>query len=194
MSYQSGQVVEAWKQAERIVEILERWIESHDEVRPHVKLSQNDKLRLLRLRTWELRHYLPVSEIINLTLPRLRDMVHRKHYKVKSGGIGVTVATLVGDKAELILIEAIEEKYPGAEHIAAWKEAERELQLELEQQIETEGLSVRTAAPLTILGCPSVQDFITRYKARIGKEREQLEEQTAAKWRKRRNYRGNPWR
>ena len=179
-----------WGYASQLVVELEHWLEHNDGRTGPLHLKRIDQLKLMRLRTWALRYKLPVQEILTLVMPVLRGQVKSKK---KPFGLGFRVGVLVGNGAQRILLQEITKIYPCNEHIFAWRSQERERQLRIEQEIETDGLPVRVPKALTVLSCTTVESFISQYKNRITALRETTAKEETSRWRKKRHYRGNPW-
>lgn len=188
---QHPEVAELWKRANELVAELETWIASHDGRSLRLSVSEDDQVRLLKLRTWMFRYHLPVNEILDILIPLLRDRVKRKKI---SHRLGVAIRTLTGHGAEEMLVVELNRKYPGGEHVHAWKEAERERQLEVEQLEMSDGMPEKQMKLFNILDYPSTNAYLDDYRARIEAKRKLVSSESVPVWRKRKNYRGNPWK
>ena len=168
-----------------MVREAEKWILLRDGKRVKLFLSRSDKLRLLKLRIWEMRYRISILEILDLILPALR-----KNIRAGGKGLRVSVATLTGDVAETILQDRLAEKYPDGANITVWREAELDRQLMAERMEETEGMPVRSDTVVTLLEVGDTKEFILAYSGRIMKAREK---NRIPAFRKSKRYRGNPW-
>lgn len=178
----------AWKEALKVRMEVEKALESIDKKHSRLKLHQVDQLRLLNLKTWSLRYYLPVREIVRLLLPILRGQLKpRKVY----WGLGVTATMLTGDGAERILLREINKLYPNAEHIAMWRQDEQERQLIVERDESLDGIALRFRRVLSVMASVSPERFVRKYKRQIRFARRANRDNEVAH--SRRNYRWSPW-
>ena len=170
----------------RVQSEIADWIERRDGVRARLHLKKADVLRLLRLRVWGMRYYTGIGEILDFVLPVLRKKVRGRTH----GGLGVSVSTLTGVVAEQILKDRLSERYPDNAHIMAWREAERLRQLRAERDEETGGVTVRVKEMPTMLEVGDVAAYSRKYADMVQAARKG---NMVPSWRKKRNYRGNPW-
>ena len=163
---------------------LEHWLER--EKGKHVKLrfKRVDLIRLLTLRTWSLRYYLQVMDILEILLPILRSSPGQK----RAYGLGLTVAALTGDGAERILLRELRRRYPNGEHIGAWRENEIERELAAEES--EDGLAPRQLQKLGVLSSVSIDQYVRKYKRRTRIARRK---RRAAEDKKRKPFRWSPW-
>lgn len=159
-----------------------------------------DRVRLLRLEVWATKHHISLSEVLDFAVPAARNMVKSKDKAKKQArvnpkaGLGVTVSTLTGKVVGTMLSAYINQTYPDSEHVAAWRERERELQLAREQEESFDGLQARSKIPLYPLDSETVDEFIKQYQERAAKKRTTMREACGEKWRRRKSYpSGNPW-
>jgi hypothetical protein len=142
------------------------------------KLKPEDELRLLRLVQWQEKYRVSLDWILAQLLPIWRS----KYSKYKTTkGLGVSVATLVGMKSELMLQEAILKDFPEGENIARW--LTREQQRQWFQFTDRMARSEDWENPRRMLKV---------YRRRM--EAERSERREFALEQQRRNYRNNPWR
>jgi hypothetical protein len=174
----------------RVTTLVERWVESRDNRRVRFTFKRTDQVRLLKLYVWSQRYKLPVVQILDMLVPILRNRVVLKK---KSYGLGVGVASLVGEGAERILQEEIKRYFPGNQLISIWREATREKQLAVERINATEGIVTRSEKELTLLACPSVEEYVRRYRCRATRHREENTVEQLRESRRKKRYRGNPW-
>lgn len=177
-----------WNAANELGAEVQSWLTSRAEKQVFLKFSRVDQIRLLKLRTWRFRYYLPVSEILDMIVPVLRSRIKNKK---RVSALGVPVLTLTGHGAERILQEEIKKRYPASEHIEAWKDRERDSQLEAEQN-EGDDLPAASGSSLGILQANSPEAFVEAYKRRITNYREEQRIQMLQEFRKK-PYRANPW-
>lgn len=176
---------------------IEKWVRTRDN-KATVILQYNkiDLLKLMTLRTWELRYRLSAYEILDLIVPILRGTITTRRGRRKGTGasLGITISMLTGQGAERILESQIKKTFPNAEHIAMWKSDERNRQLQREKLAESEGVVTRPPSVLTVLGSESVSEYVEAYRARIETKRTAHRSESLKKSRRSKNYRGNPWR
>lgn len=190
----TSRIALVWELADQIAAEVCSWVKEKDGIDLYAGFSIENRLRLLKLRTWKLRYRLPVKEILSLVVPVLREHIEsgfRK--KSKRRGLGIGIPALTGRAAERILISQMKKKYPNNEHLAQWRQLERERQLSQEEQDETD-LPTREVPDPTLLNSSSVASYVRRYRVRCLSRREKLEKEQSARWRRRKAYRGNPWR
>lgn len=190
----------AWQQAQRcykeVETALQAWLRTRDEDNEiELHFSASDQLRLLNLRLWSMIYYLPIVDILDLILPKLREQVD-KHARCKRKGsrrgLGVRVAGLVGAGAEKILIERMGRWYPGGENIFAWQQRTRDEQLAAEGHEEKEGL-VSKIGGLSLLDYSDTGAFLAAYRKRVTRNQDKLFAEEDNKERRRKHYRNNPW-
>lgn len=188
-------VAQLWAYSLQITSTITRWVEVHDKKHTILTYSKIDQLKLMTLRTWELRYRLPVYEILDLVVPVLRVVV-KGHLRRKKplAGLRVPVSTLTGVAAERILLDQIAKKFPDAQHIGIWRAEERERQLRRERLVESEGITIRQLGTVTLLSSQSVGGYIDAYKKQVHAKRVEEATELANKDRKRKSYRFNPWR
>lgn len=181
------------KYANEITAVLEHWCQTHDGSQSPIRFTSENQLRLLRLRTWSLRYYLPVYQIVDILVPILRRQA--KLTKALRGGLGIAVTMLTGDGAERILAQELEERFPGKEHVGLWRERTREAQLSREELAETDGVAVRnTAGLVSVLDCETAEDFVRQYRLGIARKRDRYQTAALDRNRRKRPYRWSPWR
>lgn len=182
-----------WATAQSVTKEIVRWLEEREGKKIFARFKQPDLLRLTRLQVWSYRHHVSVYEILSLVVPCLRKTMAR-HSKQRYG-LGVSIAALTGAGAEKILIEALAQTYPDAEHISEWRERERLRQLEAEATEERGGLAVshRRHGPMNLLDAETPQDFVKSYSKRVIAERKRTRAAYADPKRKELHYRGTPW-
>lgn len=177
--------------ANEIVTGIEHWLKEHENKLWYAHLKKVDLLRLLKLRIWCDRHCVDLDELLSLVLPYLRKSITTK--QKSHFGLGVSIATLTGNTAETILVEALRQKYQGKEHIVIWRERERQRQLDAEAREETEGLAMRQPRIGGILEAASAQDFLQSYRRRVMAARDKERAAYNDARRRKKRYRGNPW-
>jgi hypothetical protein len=179
-------------QAARMQQEIEEWCRTRDKKeRVFIQYKTMDKVRLLKLQTWAMVNKITVLEVLDVLIPIFRAVIKTKR---ESSGLGVGIRTLTSQRAREILEDALKKRYPEREHIAVWKEKERELQIQREKMEETEGVEIRQREMfLSPLEAPTLDVFVRAYRERIGKKRAQNESELRSKFRKRKRYRGNPW-
>jgi hypothetical protein len=186
------QISYVWATAQGVTKEIVRWLEEREGKKFFARFKQPDLLRLTRLQVWSDRHHVSVYEILSLVLPCLRKTV-ATHTK-KRYGLGVSIAALTGAGAEKILIEAIVQTYPEAEHISEWRERERLRQLEAEAKEERGGLVSRhRRGPMNVLDAETPQDFVKSYSKRVIAERKHIRAAYSDPKRKELKYRFSPW-
>jgi hypothetical protein len=181
-----------WKLSGDIVAVIETWLREKEGKLLYAHFKRVDLLRLTRLQVWSWRHRVDIDEILSLTLPYLRKSLSSGQ-KTKYG-LGCSVAALTGVGNEKILIEALNQKYPGGENRDIWRQEERQRQLDRESAEASGGLSTRSRrSPTGILESDSVASYLQSYRARVLGVRHRLSAQSGSVKRKRKHYRGNPW-
>ncbi|MDE2100618.1 MAG: hypothetical protein KGL39_25465 [Patescibacteria group bacterium] len=157
---------------------LQEWLLEHDGREVPLHLRDENRCRLIQLRTWSLRYHLPVKQILSMVMRPLR-----KGAKTRGRidyAIGVSFNALLGTAAERIIKEKIERRYPRDEHIALWRQRERRAQLRREAADAGE-------SPQPLPGT------IEEYVEQADGNRRLIQIAETEAWRKRKNYRNNPW-
>ena len=185
------EVTELWRRSNEIQSAIEHWIQDHDHKHVPVRYKPADQLKLLKFRTWQLRHKLSVPEILNLIVPVLRGQMLGRG---RNYGLGIGVRTLVGRGSERILLEEIAKFYPSSEHISMWRDQERERQIDAEHNEDLDGMESTSNKIPTLMDCDSVDQYLSRYKKKILHSRQVHEVEVTKASRKRKAYRGSPWR
>lgn len=183
---------ELWRITGEIMGELELYLQQKTGEKIKLRYRPEKQARLLKLRVWSTRYRVPVGEVLEIILPVLRGRVPQN--KLRRHGIGVGVYTFVGRKAEEILKDELRRKYPDSEHLTLWREQERERQLERERTEDLEGLKPHRKPVVSLLESESMEDFLTGYRDSIQQEKSQQDRVQTETWRKRKAYRGNPWR
>lgn len=182
---------DVWRIANLVIRDMEEWIKINDKKSVRLRYFQVDQVKLLKLRVWAYRHYIDIQEVLDLIVPPLRTLI-REHKK--SYGLGVSIRSLTSRRAYLILLSRLKERYPDDEHISIWRENERERQLQVEKELDTDGLVTRSPRVFaSVLESPSAEAFIARYKKCVVTARLEQQRLYDQGWRKRRQYRGSPW-
>lgn len=150
------------------------WLEEHEDKVYYARLNDKDLLRLVRLRVWAFRHRVDMDELLTLILPHLRRTLGTLETDVKRFGLGCTIASLTGNTAERILIEALRQKYPDGEWLADWREREIDHQLSVEMEEDLGGLKPKIRGPMNVLDAESSEAFIASYRKRIIATRNRL--------------------
>lgn len=163
------------------------WLLTREANRFGITLSGLDQTRALRLKIWSLRYRLSVEEILDILVPILRTLVKKPKKNII---LGIRIAGLTGDGAEKILKSEIEKRYPEHEHVALWREMERERQLCRER--EDDGGIVAPDRIGGMLDYPTLQAYCDSYRSKI--EERRRNDEVNEKQRRKRNYRWNPYR
>ena len=165
---------------------LEHWLERNGRSSHYLRLKPLDGVRLLRLRVWATRHYLTVSQVLDMIMPVIRSRTGR----VKSAGIGTTIGNLTGQAAYRILREEIAKRYPDEEHVELWREEEQNKHIAIEREAETGGLPVRHKSH-SPLDYESIAEYVAQYKKSIATSNTLRTSLSSEQRRK--PYRWNPW-
>jgi hypothetical protein len=152
-------------------------------------LKEQDLAKLAILKVWSIRYYLPVSEVIRIIVPVLKQIIRSRK---KLRGLGVPITTLTAVGTEKILEREIQELYPDGEHVRLWKEQEREKQLNTELLDETEGLPVKQVQLRPLYEYETCREFATGYEKMIDKKSKSMSNATQ-QHRRSKPYRLNPW-
>ena len=171
---------------------VESWLKDEDGAAPPLsKLKGMDQVQLLRLRTWSLRYFIPIKEILDMVLPILRNQMHRRGRY----GIGVPVRVLTGRKAQELLEDQIKRRYPEEEQIKVWASRERDRQVLKEIRDELGGLQERDRLRGHSKVDFGLKHWTQTYVKLIEVRRKRYQQIEARNKRsKRRMYRRNPWR
>jgi hypothetical protein len=191
MSPRRAGLSEVWKVTGDVLREMELWLESRDGKRYNLQYRPLDRARLTRLYTWSLRYYLPIEDILDLIIPVLRG---QRRYDRKRWGIGLTVRTLTSYGAERILRKELEKKYPDGEHVAQWRDREREKQLEAECLEGLDGLIPRENGFHNVLEAGSPMEYMARYRSQVLRQRAIHQRAYSMERRRLKPYRWNPWR
>lgn len=179
------------QEAMKIVIELQNWIRSRDKVNLYLNFKQEDRMRLLRLRTWEYVYKIPISEILDIIVEPIR--VH-SNLRSRRYGLGTSVSSLTGFHAERILSTIVGRRYPAGEQISFWREAERDRQLHVEKMDALEGAHPRDDHGRGSFLDLAVEDgFLETYSHSVVAQRDLLRREGEAKWRTRKSYRNSPW-
>ena len=146
------------------------------------RLTPDNKLRLLTLRTWMQRYKVSLTFILTSVAPYHLERIGKKKRK-HPHSLGFTVPTLCGRKSESLLKAAIEEDFPNQEHLAIW-------QWERIQEI----LRQRQEAPDREVGDhKTLSGYVQAYIKRVQKRQKEFEREMNRDSNARRRYRNNPW-
>lgn len=184
------ELTKLWNAVNEIISELDDWILKTDGKEVRLRFKPIDQVRLLKLRVWETRYKLSIEEIMDLIMPILRYHMLRKK---TSYGLGVSVRSFTGTGAERILIKELEKTDPDGQHEEVWRQLEQETQLEAEAREERDGLPAKANLVILPLDVENTQDWATWYQGKIERRRNTYRELIRQEWRKRKNYRGNPW-
>jgi hypothetical protein len=193
MTAESRRMIRLWRATAQIGQEIEDWILEHDGkvARLEVQLKPESLAMLLRLRVWSVRYQIPVYEILDMMLPGLRELVDQT---TKRNVLGVPVYVLTNDKAEGMVHDHVKRRYPQGENRIVWREHEQERQLDREQRELLDGLKPRQATAKGMLEYDTPEEFTEEYRRIMIERREKREAERSKEWRKRKPYRGNPWR
>ena len=184
-----------WRYAADIQEIIRQWLQLRDGRKdPVLRYKPADLVRLVRLRTWMMRHRLTIFEILDLLVLELRARFSRINRKTKmTGGLRISINTLTSHGAERVLKEMIAKTYPDNEHINIWRERERDRQMAAEMAEEMGNMVEAPEKKLKLVDFDSPVDFVKRYEKRLERQR-RVEMAASDPSRKKRAYRWNPFR
>lgn len=170
---------------------IEGWLFNTDGIRvPLHKIKGVDQCRLLKFRTWSLRYYVEVEEILEMVLPVLRNQMRSRVGK----GLGVPIKILTGRKAEEILRDQIKRRYPDGENKKVWASRERERQIQRELRDELSGMRERDVLRGKTRLEVGILEWTHEYQKQISARHKRWEKIRARNLRsKRRGYRRNPW-
>jgi hypothetical protein len=168
---------------------MEQWLERQTGKHSQLRFKKEDQVRLLKFRTWSMRYKISIAEILDITVPLLKE--HLKHI-VQRYGIGVPIKVLTGPGALSMLRSALERKYPGDEHLLAWREAERDRQLRAERIEKLDGLPLKPKLHAPMSG-ETLEEYIDNYSQLAINKRREERRAASQRWRRRKSYRGNPW-
>ena len=175
--------------AAEIIIQMEEWMKRRDKKRTRLTYKKADQPRLLRLRTWSMRHHLPITEILDLLVPVLKERIL---YKSKYG-FEIPVKVLTGAAAGRILRYEIAKRYDGNEHILAWREMERERQLRAERIEELEGIPLKPRLHEAMPENETVSEYVDHYTQSVMQNRQRERQAAGERWRRRKKYRNSPW-
>lgn len=144
-----------------------------------VELSQEDQYRLLTLKMWERKYFVPIAFILSVLLPFWKKRLEEKKHHFSSKSLGVGIPTLIGKISEEILKKAIEKKYPNGENVLAWKVTQQEAYLKL-QRLVTKKYT-------------NIEDYIEEYQESCLRARKRNNRVIGSGKYTRRHYVGNPW-
>ncbi len=182
---------ELWQETNKILLDIESWLQSYDKKRVPLRFKPIDQARLLKLRVWSVKYEVSVKEILTIIVPILRNLTPKQR---RGYGVGVSMNMLTGRKAEDILHDVLRIKYPDGENRIMWREVERDRQIAREQ-LEDQELTPKAKSEYTSpLQAGSIELFAQAYKDKIESRRREYSVQYNQSWRKRKPYRGNPWR
>ena len=168
-------------------------------------INQNNRYRLLTLKVWMDKYKISLRFILQTLVPFWEKFLNKRTKKLKSKGLNVQIATLVGKKSEQILQESITNAFPHNEHKQLWvmNHKERIIQHELHrmEKRSDDGVVVKQTDPsrsrddsgdiLSLTDFSTPVRFIRYYRKYIEREnitREHIEEEM-----KKRRYRNNPF-
>lgn len=183
-----------WKRAAGIQLMVQRYAGLRTK-NPELRLNykQIDLVRLLKLQTWSYRYRLSIPEILSMVVPSLITVIKEQRPDYAPTGLGVNITTLTGKSAERILRFQINKAYPENEHIHIWLQDEREKCL-LRERVDDAGGTLPNEKVPHILDYTDMTAFVTDYKAKMEKMRASGDKARHEDWRKRKAYRGNPFK
>ena len=149
------------------------------------KISESDRHKLYRLWMWSQRYSVSLDYILSVLVPYFSKGVEKRTGK-KSKGLGVSIATLVGDVAEDVLQKAIAKDNPDSDHLGMYREEQRDKVLAL---LKKDSIPVRIKSTLQYNRLKESTDSIINSIQRESKRQIKI----AYKLRKI-PYRGNPFR
>lgn len=168
---------------------MEAWMKKRDGYRTKLRFKPEDKVRLLRLKTWSMRHHISIAEILDMVMPVLTE---RSKWK-KKYGFDITVRVLTGAASKKVLNFQLNKRYPAGENRAIWQEQEREAQLYAEKIDALEGMEVKPNLTPVIRADETTEEYMERYTKSVERARAIERKAVSQKWRRRKNYRNNPW-
>jgi hypothetical protein len=151
--------------------------------------SKKSLPQLLILDTLAMRYKISPAEVLSIVAPVLRSRTdpHRR----RPGGLGVSIAALAGPGAERILQEELAKIYPFGENVTQWREVARDRQLAAE---ETDGDLPSKKLPASVLYAESHEQWVSGYRRTVDAARACRQHAEHDSGRRRKHYRGNPWR
>lgn len=149
-----------------------------------LNLHPADELRLITFWVWSQRYKVPLSYVMETVIGWWKQVTSKR--KGRKAALGVRVVTLTTKKSEAILQECILRDFPNNENVAEWRLHKQEKLLGLLD--EPRGL----ARAFVDLRYPD--KTVRSYKRKVDRRRYKLMKANAAQWRRRRAWRGNPWR
>lgn len=171
-------------------------------------LNKNDRMRLLTLRTWEIKHKVDLKTILEILLPFWEGFVQKRSRKTKSKGLNVRVSTLTGKKSEQILVDNLKKIFPSNENRTLWMIKEKERitfnylkRLEKQSKRSDDGVRSRNdpsrmyaenGRAKTIEDFASPDSFMKYYRKYM--KREQIVREEVEEIFKKYGYRNNPFK
>ncbi len=187
-----SRISELWQATNQITSEIERWLHTREAKTIPLRFKAIDQARLLRLRVWSVKYYIPIIEILDILIPELRLLAKKKNPRY---AIGVSISMLCGSGAEKLLRDKLSRRYPDSEHFLLWREHTRDAQLEAEAKDTSESdLISRSTGYKRLIDAPSVLDYVQQYESKITEKSDQQQIAVSQKWRRRKAYRGNPFR
>lgn len=181
------------RQAFAVQTALDVWLFRHGKRGNYRKVKRMNAYKLLKLQVWAGRHRISIDEVVDILIPAFNKFQWGGRAREK-WGTNISIATLTSNNAERILAKEIELRYPENEHRMIWRQQIRQEQLDKEKAEELDGLIPHERGPRTMIEAASAEEFVTAYRARATKQREEHESQVSQSWRRRKAYRANPWR
>lgn len=183
---------ELWQATNQITSDIERWLRIRESRSIPLRFKPIDQARLLRLRVWSVKYYIPIIEILDILIPELRLLTKKKSPRY---ALGITMQMLCGSGAEKLLQDRLRRRYPESEHFLLWREQLRDAQLELEAKEDSgSDLISRSTGYKRLIDAPSVSDYVLQYESKITEKSNNQSIAVSQKWRRRKAYRGNPFR
>lgn len=158
--------------------------------RVYLQLKEQDQIRLLKLRVWAERYYVDVRYILTRLIPFWEHFIVRRSKTLKSEGLGVRVATLVGKKSQELLESFIQEDFPYGSAKLLRRHSEQDRMLR-NLELNPDGIKTACDSPRSIFDFYTPRVYVEYYRRRIRKQqkaRERFVQQMQEK-----PYRGNPW-
>ena len=181
------------RQAWEVQTALDVWLFEHKKRGAYRKASTINALRLLKLKVWSIRHEISVEECVDILIPAFNKFQWGGRTPSRFG-TGISIQTLTSANAERILEREIVLRYPEGEHRTIYRQELCRKQLELERLDEMDGLTEREPGPKTLLEAESPEEYVSSYRSRVTKQREENDRLYNQSWRRRKPYRENPWR
>jgi hypothetical protein len=143
-----------------------------------------DRNRLVMFEVWAERHHVPLRYVLTEIITMSRAMGKRYNKKKKKLGLGLSLAALTSKKFEAMLVEQMQQEYPGEENIDEWRLMEQEKAL---------GLTEARGKAVPLIDLRNTDTILYNYLERLKKRSRKLDRGESASWRTRRRWRGNPW-